>query len=86
MPHLPIQHPIANMFSEMVRDQFRSAELRVSTSHVLFCRTATPCPLPPAGELCFMEEGDDPEICKNEVDIRGHSFPRMKRLPVIGIG
>lgn len=43
MPHLPIQHSITNTFSEgeMVWDQCRSAELRVSISHVLFSRMAT---------------------------------------------
>jgi hypothetical protein len=44
------------------------------------------CHPPQAGEPCSVEGGDDPGICKNEVNIRGHCFPRMKRLLAIGIG
>lgn len=44
---------LTNTFSEaeMVWDQFRSAELRVSISHVLFSRTATSTPVPRVPQL-----------------------------------
>lgn len=54
----PFQHTcqssiLTNTFSEaeMVWDQFRSAELRVSISHVLFSRTATSTPVPRVPQL-----------------------------------